>query len=158
MLSAILTIGGVSVNIGGSVIGEARADLDNTGNFVLHAAYLEYLNGGAQYVNLFHEVTGDPGAINPVLPLDLNTPYSWTPSQGGAAYGSLNSWGHGVNNDFDYYLDFNITSLNVAVVPEPSSVLLVGVGLAGIGWVRRKKLARCIRRLNSLRPAIPKYS
>ncbi len=51
-------------------------------------------------------------------------------------------------NPNDHFSDFQFYGVNFEVVPEPSTLGLIGLGLLGLGAMRRRR-HRPLRRLNN---------
>lgn len=75
--------------------------------------------------------------------VDTNDNWSWNGASGPA--GGAGAYSAGVNST-TYYLDNTpgfhgsaFTLTNDGVVPEPASILLMGLGLGGVAWRARKK-------------------
>jgi PEP-CTERM motif len=94
--------------------------------------------GFAPY-NLGFEVAGPPGLLtNPGLPTSFNFSDVVTPGYGGYTSG-VSIDGYVSGSDLDIFGGNNYSSLEVTETPEPSTNMLVSLGLVGI--VLRRKLA-----------------
>lgn len=54
-------------------------------------------------------------------------------------YASDGVWGFGIDPDCHFYNDGVTVTVTTTAVPEPTTLILLGVGLAGLGLYRRKK-------------------
>lgn len=55
------------------------------------------------------------------------------------AYMTWDNWGLSVStSNYNWDIDTNVTTSSTSV-PEPSTILLLGAGIAGVGFLRRKK-------------------
>ncbi len=89
---------------------------DDQGNF---SSYIQLVTSGT--LGIFT-------ALTPTLALDQ--PINWF-APGATPFGYL--YGNGVAEGF------NLTSVTVSAVPEPDSAVLIALGLAGLGLLRRRK-------------------
>jgi len=130
-LGATITINGNSVAINGNFWAQISGLNDGIGYSQLNYAAQQF--DGTSYTNFNHGVF----ANSMLFPSDINQPYSWNAFLGGTSYGFLTS-NDIFANRYNYLANMTNSSLVVTTVPEPSTMGLLGLGLVGLGFVRRK--------------------
>jgi len=153
-VSGTATDGTHTVNVGGGTVSdEAFAEVEKDYCFIGCQDQF-YIQGTSTFPSGAHNesyaidlytnkgVFGTPSGIftnktyvNPDL--SVLQPVHWF-SAGAGNFGQLLSYNASTGIE-DQFVPFTLTSLSVSSVPEPGSLTLLGLGLAGLGFSRRKR-------------------
>jgi hypothetical protein len=126
---AVLTIGGISINISGNSIGEIQGINQGPGAFSeqLHRAY--DTNGSAVENSVFNYSGG--------LPASITSPFIYHVTSNDGGLSDFSAFGASGNMSVD---TLTVSLIPVSAVPEPSTCAMMIVGFASVGFMayRRK--------------------
>ena len=97
-----------------------------------------------ELVDLYGQLPGGPYKTGNISPFeDIQSVYwsgtEFTPNPLGAFVFAFSAGNHGVNNkNFPFTFAWAVRQGDILAVPEPSTLLLLGAGLAGFGFGRRR--------------------